>query len=91
MPHLARRLFALPQDLEGAAQSWLEHGERTPRAARYASSVVLLRDSPTGLETWLGYRPGSSPLGVNREKAAREAETAALTAKPTAQMKGLLR
>lgn len=64
MPHLARRLFALPQDLEGAAQSWLEHGERTPRAARYASSVVLLRDSPTGLETWLGYRPGSSPLGV---------------------------
>jgi 8-oxo-dGTP pyrophosphatase MutT (NUDIX family) len=26
--------------------------------------VVLLRDSPTGLETWLGYRPGSSPLGV---------------------------
>ena len=34
---------------------------------------------------------GSSPLGVNREKAAREAEAAALTAKPTAQMKGLLR
>jgi NADH-quinone oxidoreductase subunit B len=34
---------------------------------------------------------GSAPLGVNREKAAREAETAALTAKPTAQMKGLLR
>ena len=61
---LARRLFARPQDLEGAAQSWLEHGERTPRAARLASSVVLLRDSPTGLETWLAYRPGSSPLGV---------------------------
>jgi NADH-quinone oxidoreductase subunit B len=33
----------------------------------------------------------SSPLGVNRVNAAREAETAALTAKPTAQMKGLLR
>jgi 8-oxo-dGTP pyrophosphatase MutT (NUDIX family) len=64
LPQLARRLFALPQDLEGAAQSWLEHGERTPRAARFASSVVLLRDSPTGLETWLAYRPGSSPLGV---------------------------
>ena len=64
MPHLSRRLFALPQDLEGAAQSWLEHGERTPRAARLASSVVLVRDSPDGLETWLGYRPGSSPLGV---------------------------
>jgi len=34
---------------------------------------------------------GSSPLGVNLVNAAREAETAALTAKPTAQMKGLLR
>jgi 8-oxo-dGTP pyrophosphatase MutT (NUDIX family) len=57
-------LFDLPPDLEGAARSWLEHGERTPRAPRFASSVVLLRDSPTGLETWLGYRPGTSPLGV---------------------------
>jgi 8-oxo-dGTP pyrophosphatase MutT (NUDIX family) len=64
LPQLARRLFVLPPDLEGAAQSWIEHGERTPRAARFASSVILLRDSPTGLETWLGYRPGSSPLGV---------------------------
>ncbi|WP_427129272.1 NUDIX hydrolase [Pseudarthrobacter sp. S9] len=64
MPQLARRLFVLPPDLEGAARSWIEHGERTPRAARFASSVVLLRDSPTGLETWLGYRPGTSPLGV---------------------------
>ena len=64
MPHLARRLFVLPPDLEGAARSWLEHGERTPRKPRFASSVVLLRDSPTGLETWLGYRPGESPLGV---------------------------
>jgi len=64
LPHLARRLFDLPPDLEGAARSWLEHGERTPRAPRFASSVVLLRDSPTGLETWLGYRPGTSPLGV---------------------------
>jgi len=64
LPQLARRLFALPEELVGAAQSWLEHGERTPRAARLASSVVLLRDSPNGLETWLAYRPGSSPLGV---------------------------
>ncbi|MCU1547283.1 MAG: hydrolase [Arthrobacter sp.] len=64
MPQLARRLFVLPTELEEAARSWLEHGERTPRAARSASSVVLLRDSPTGLETWLGYRPGASPLGV---------------------------
>jgi len=34
---------------------------------------------------------GSAPLGVNRVKAAREAEQAALSAKPTAQLKGLLR
>ncbi|MEC5179745.1 NUDIX hydrolase [Arthrobacter sp. CG_A4] len=64
MPKLVRRLFVLPPDLEGAARSWREHGDRTPRAARFASSVILLRDSPTGLETWLGYRPGTSPLGV---------------------------
>jgi 8-oxo-dGTP pyrophosphatase MutT (NUDIX family) len=64
LSQLARRLFVLPEDLEEAARSWLEHGERTPRAPRPASSVVLLRDSPTGLETWLGYRPGASPLGV---------------------------
>ena len=31
-----------------------------------------------------------SPLGVNREEAAREAEEAALAATPTHQMKGLL-
>ena len=34
---------------------------------------------------------GSAPLGVNRDNAARAAEVAALEAKPTAQMKGLLR
>jgi NADH-quinone oxidoreductase subunit B len=33
----------------------------------------------------------AAPLGVNRERIARESEAAALTAKPTAQMKGLLR
>jgi NADH-quinone oxidoreductase subunit B len=32
-----------------------------------------------------------TPLGVNREKAAREAELAALEATPTSAMKGLLR
>ncbi|MCA4135351.1 NUDIX hydrolase [Arthrobacter sp. M4] len=64
MPQLARRLFVLPPELEGAARNWQQLGERTPRAARLASSVVLLRDSPHGLETWMGYRPGSSPLGV---------------------------
>jgi NADH-quinone oxidoreductase subunit B len=32
-----------------------------------------------------------SPLGVNRVKAAQAAEQAALTARPTIEMKGLLR
>lgn len=31
---------------------------------RLASSVVLVRDSAEGTETWLDYRPGNSPLGV---------------------------
>ena len=26
--------------------------------------MILLRDAPTGVETWLGYRRGCSPLGV---------------------------
>ncbi len=42
----------------------MEQGERTPRKPRLASSVALLRDSPHGLETYLTYRPGSSPLGT---------------------------
>ncbi|MFD1213504.1 NUDIX hydrolase [Arthrobacter sp. GCM10027362] len=31
---------------------------------RLASSVVLVRDSPRGVETYLGYRSGNSPLGT---------------------------
>lgn len=54
----------MPPDQRGAAQSWVEHGERTPLAARPASSVVLLRDRAIGTETYLSYRRGESPLGV---------------------------
>jgi len=60
----SRRLFALPPDQLGAARSWFEHGERTPRMPRLASSVVLVRDSSQGMETYLGYRSGNSPLGT---------------------------
>lgn len=60
----AQRLFPLPPELLESARSWVEHGERTPRKPRYASSVVLLRDGAEGPETYLAYRPGSSPLGV---------------------------
>ncbi|MGO4452573.1 NUDIX hydrolase [Arthrobacter sp. RAF14] len=64
MPQAAKRLFELPVQFENAARSWLEHGERTPAAPRYASSVVLIKDTPDGMSTWLAYRSGSSPLGV---------------------------
>ena len=63
MPQAAKRLFELPVQFENAARSWLEHGERTPAAPRYASSVVLIKDTPDGMSTWLAYRSGSSPLG----------------------------
>ena len=50
-------------DQRVAAQSWFERSDRTPRKPRLASSVVLLRDSPRGTETYLSYRRGESPLG----------------------------
>jgi len=59
-----KRRFQLWQDELEAAQSWVEHGERTPTKARYASSLVLLRDSSKGPETYLNYRRGNSPLGT---------------------------
>ncbi|MHC6177460.1 NUDIX hydrolase [Glutamicibacter endophyticus] len=46
-----------------AAENWFAFGDRTPRAVRRASSVALVRDGTTGVETYLGYRPGASPLG----------------------------
>ena len=60
---LLRRLFPLPPNQKDAAENWVTYGSRTPRAARRASSVVLIRDSPNGVETYLGYRKGGSPLG----------------------------
>lgn len=60
---LLRRLFPLPPTQCDAAENWVSYGNRTPRATRRASSVVLIRDSPNGVETYLGYRPGGSPLG----------------------------
>nr|WP_205678322.1 NUDIX hydrolase [Arthrobacter silviterrae] len=47
-----------------AAQAWVDFGDRAPSKPRLASSVVLLKDSPTGLQTFLTYRPGGSPLGL---------------------------
>jgi 8-oxo-dGTP pyrophosphatase MutT (NUDIX family) len=59
-----KRIFPLNVDQREAAQAWVDFGERTPGKPRFASSVVLLKDSPTGLQTFLTYRPGSSPLGI---------------------------
>ncbi|MCZ2401816.1 NUDIX hydrolase [Paenarthrobacter sp. Z7-10] len=60
----AQRLFPLLPDQVAAAQSWVDFGARTPSKPRFASSLVLLKDGPRGLETYLGFRPGGSPLGV---------------------------
>lgn len=60
---LLRRLCELPPTQTDAAENWVAFGNRTPRAVRRASSVVLIRDSQKGVETYLGYRPGGSPLG----------------------------
>ncbi|GAB3255914.1 NUDIX hydrolase [Arthrobacter pigmenti] len=64
MSNTTKRRFPLAAEQFGAAQSWLELGERSPRKPRLASSVSLLRDSPNGLETYLTYRSPSSPLGT---------------------------
>ena len=58
------RRFPLSAAHRGAAQAWVEFGERTPSKPRQASSVVLLKDSPSGLQTFMTYRPGGSPLGT---------------------------
>ena len=58
------RRFPLRADHREAAQAWVEFGARTPTKPRQASSVVLLKDSPSGLQTFLTYRPGGSPLGT---------------------------
>ncbi|MGO4383077.1 NUDIX hydrolase [Specibacter sp. RAF43] len=59
-----KRSFPLNADQRDAAQAWVDFGERTPSKPRLASSVVLLKDSPTGVQTYLTYRPGGSPLGL---------------------------
>lgn len=59
-----KRLFPLNTGQREAAQAWLDFGGRTPSKPRPASSVVLLKDSPAGLKTFLTYRPGGSPLGT---------------------------
>nr|WP_258133544.1 NUDIX hydrolase [Arthrobacter sp. MYb224] len=60
---VSRRLVELPPHQIPAAENWFTFGSRTPRTARRASSVCLVQDGVHGVETFLGYRPGESPLG----------------------------
>lgn len=59
-----RRVFPLPPSQVSAAENWVTFGSRTPRKARRASSVCLVRDDNDGLQTYLSYRAGESPLGT---------------------------
>lgn len=63
-PQGRKRNFPLSADQREAAQAWIEFGARAPSKPRFASSVVLLKDSPEGPKTFMTYRPGNSPLGV---------------------------
>ncbi|MGO3153599.1 MAG: NUDIX hydrolase [Galactobacter sp.] len=56
----------MPASRQDAARAWLDESAapRPPRHPRAAAVVVLLRDSPDGLQTWLGQRSTRSPLGL---------------------------
>lgn len=61
-----QRLYAVPEFMRIAAESWCEGGNEgaTGCTMRQAASVIFVRDGDNGLETILTYRPGTSPLGV---------------------------
>ena len=61
-----QRLYAVPEFMRTAAESWCEGGNEgaTGCTTRQAPSVIFVRDGDNGLETILTYRPGTSPLGV---------------------------
>ena len=61
-----QRLYAIPEFMRTAAESWREGGNEgsTGCTMRQAASVIFVRDGDNGLETILTYRPGTSPLGV---------------------------
>lgn len=61
-----QRLYAVPEFMRTAAESWCEGGNEgaTGCTMRQAASVIFVRDGDNGLETILTYRPGISPLGV---------------------------
>lgn len=58
-----RRIFELPPEQSSAAENWVAYGTRSPRSAVRAASVCLVREHPDGVQSYLSYRAGSSPLG----------------------------
>jgi len=60
---MVRRIFDVPPHQIPTAENWFTFGSRTPRTPRRASSVCLVRDCSRGVETYLTFRPGGSPLG----------------------------
>lgn len=58
-----RRVFELPPAQASAAESWVAFGPRAPRSALRAASVCLVREDAAGVQSYLSYRPGASPLG----------------------------
>ncbi len=60
---MVRRIFDVPPHQIPTAENWFTFGSRTPRSPRRASSVALVHDCANGVETYLTYRPGGSPLG----------------------------
>lgn len=59
------RYFEVPERQRKAAEAWLERGAGIPGSTPTpASAVVFVRDGERGVETYLTYRPGNSPLGT---------------------------
>ncbi|WP_156267124.1 NUDIX hydrolase [Kocuria sediminis] len=59
------RYFEVPERQRGAAEAWLERGSGIPGSTPTpASAVVFVRDGEHGVETYLTYRPGNSPIGT---------------------------
>ncbi|MFI7584921.1 NUDIX hydrolase [Kocuria sp. M1N1S27] len=61
----AVRYFEIPERQREAAQAWLERGAGIPGSSPTpAAAVVFVRDGDHGVETYLSYRSGNSPLGT---------------------------
>jgi 8-oxo-dGTP pyrophosphatase MutT (NUDIX family) len=59
------RWFEIPEHQRKAAEAWLDRGVGLPGSVpKQAAAVVFVRDGDRGVETFLTYRRGNSPLGA---------------------------